>query len=438
MRSSSPRVALALALFLSFSGAATSSAQEVEVIIETARRQSPQSRPQRQRLSAMERWDQALAEQAPLRFTGRTFRGHQQNARGLPRAQGGRQNTQLVLLNARNRFAASAAFLPGDLSPPYAVDFEFRSDQGRAARPTPLGEGIVLMLQRDRRAYGVPPTGADRGFVADGSGYGVHLDPVAGEVVLTDGRRRILATRQGVQLPGGWHRLRVLVLRNQIRVFLDGEPVIRMRGPVDASFGALGFAAGNGQSSGTQVIRDVRVVAGPLSRPQPPATRPVRTGRLHELLNGSFEQPRIANGTHQLFDSIPGWSLASGSAIEVQRGVAGPSSHGRQHVELDSQGSIAIYQDIRTRPATVYEVSFDFAPRPGTPTRDNRVAIFWEGQQVTTAEANGRGQRAAGWNTYTFQVRSSANVSRLEFRDVGVSNNLGGYLDNVTIRRAGR
>src|SRR4051812_40487940 len=69
--------------------------------------------------------------------------------------------------------------------------------------------------------------------------------------------------------------------------------------------------------------------------------------------NGGFEAP-ILEGTDGFFSALPvdsqsgktAWSLASGPAIEVQRGAAGTPAEGHQLVELDSSLPSAISQDI--------------------------------------------------------------------------------------------
>src|SRR2546423_7058297 len=57
------------------------------------------------------------------------------------------------------------------------------------------------------------------------------------------------------------------------------------------------------------------------------------------VTNGSFETPSIPDVSIHDFNTIPGntlpgWSLASGPAIEVQRNVAGTAAEGNQLVEL--------------------------------------------------------------------------------------------------------
>src|SRR5947209_8662191 len=42
------------------------------------------------------------------------------------------------------------------------------------------------------------------------------------------------------------------------------------------------------------------------------------TAQANLLTNGSFEDPLIPDGTFALFASIPGWTLGSGPAIELQ------------------------------------------------------------------------------------------------------------------------
>src|SRR5450755_1099461 len=75
------------------------------------------------------------------------------------------------------------------------------------------------------------------------------------------------------------------------------------------------------------------------------------------VLNGSFEDPAIPNGSFSLFTSIPNWSLASGPAIEIQNHVAGTPFDGNQYVELDSTAESAIFQDLTTVAGVQYFLS---------------------------------------------------------------------------------
>lgn len=166
------------------------------------------------------------------------------------------------------------------------------------------------------------------------------------------------------------------------------------------------------------------------------AVEPLQTPTLVNFVaNGSFEQPVLNSGDWQALPSIPGWTLSSGSAIEVWNALSGWScAWGDQCVELDSNGSSAIYQDIATTPGRRYRISIVFSARPGTAESDNLLEISWDGVPVATPIAeDGSALADLSWRYYSFAVTAQSNSSRLELRDVGASNGLGTIIDNVSV-----
>jgi hypothetical protein len=153
------------------------------------------------------------------------------------------------------------------------------------------------------------------------------------------------------------------------------------------------------------------------------------------ITNGGFESPALPFARYQLFSSIPGWSLASGPAIEVQNHVAGAPAEGQQHVELDSSASSAIYQDVATVPGETYRLTFAFAARPGTDTTENHLQVTWGGTVIADLTADGTGQADTSWKYYSYDVinDTAAPTTRLQFADLGRSDSLGTYLDGVSL-----
>jgi hypothetical protein len=151
------------------------------------------------------------------------------------------------------------------------------------------------------------------------------------------------------------------------------------------------------------------------------------------VVNGSFELPALANPSWSLFDSIPGWSLASGPAIEVQNHVAGNPFDGNQFVELDSTAESAIFQDLPTLAGVQYYLSFAFSPRPGVAV--NSMGVLWNGSSVTTVNATGTGLLDTSWTVYTFTVTASSTTTRLQFSGLGPSDSLGEYVDAVSVEQ---
>ena len=157
------------------------------------------------------------------------------------------------------------------------------------------------------------------------------------------------------------------------------------------------------------------------------------------VVNGSFEVPVVIQGAWDYFPSIPGWTLSYGPAIEIQCQYRGWSAaHGRQWVELDSNASSGIYQNIPTTPGAVYQLSFAFSPRPRNNPNDTEpydgVRVLWGGNHVATITADGRPLSQPNWVYYTYTLVASGTLTRLEFQDAGAySNSFGAFIDDVRL-----
>jgi hypothetical protein len=150
------------------------------------------------------------------------------------------------------------------------------------------------------------------------------------------------------------------------------------------------------------------------------------------LVNGSFEDPLIADGTYALFTSIPGWTLASGPSIELQRNIAGSPYDGLQFLELDSDANSSVYQDVSTVVGAPYSLRFAYTPRPGVGAASNGVDVFVNGSSV--ASLTGIGGAGTAWQVYEFLFTGNGS-SRIQFTGVGISDSLGGYIDAVSVDR---
>ena len=163
------------------------------------------------------------------------------------------------------------------------------------------------------------------------------------------------------------------------------------------------------------------------------------------VLNGSFEDPAVANAAKwDVYQSIPGWQLARGQMIEVQRNVRGWSAaSGNQWVELDADidgpgggqngeaASSAIFQDIATQPGDLYELRFAFSPRPGVV--DNALEVKWDGKVIDVISGDGNGRSDADWRYNSYFVAPSGDLTRLEFGDLSTSDSLGTFLDDISL-----
>ncbi|WP_374652804.1 DUF5801 repeats-in-toxin domain-containing protein [Dongia sp.] len=153
------------------------------------------------------------------------------------------------------------------------------------------------------------------------------------------------------------------------------------------------------------------------------------------LINGSFESPDVANGAYGIFGSIPGWYSTSGAGIEIQDHAAGNPQDGQQLVELDSNNNSNMVQDVTTEDGNLYDLSVWYTPRVGNTATDG-IEVWFDGKLIATLD--GSGQTPGQWLKFTYQVQAgesdgTPDLSKLEFRAVGSSDSLGGYIDNVSL-----
>ncbi|WP_425089387.1 cadherin-like domain-containing protein [Stappia sp.] len=143
--------------------------------------------------------------------------------------------------------------------------------------------------------------------------------------------------------------------------------------------------------------------------------------------------------TDGFVNAIDGWQ--SDNFIEVRSGIEASSSDSSQnHIELNSdpnsqgwQDAPNIFRTVETNAEATYELTFDYAARPGYDASVCRVEILWDGVVVATVSADGSGQTTPVWQSYTIELPGDGDPARLEIREVGVDQNGGRglFLDNI-------
>ena len=157
----------------------------------------------------------------------------------------------------------------------------------------------------------------------------------------------------------------------------------------------------------------------------------------NSIVNGGFENPDIAAGTFSVFAAIPGWTTTFGSGIEIQDHIAGSPYEGNQFAELDSFSNSGMIQTIiGTIPGAPYTLSFAYSPRPGRPNTTNGIEVYFGGQLLDTLQMSGVGLANTSWTLFNYSVTASGATSAIEFRAIGASDSLGGYLDSVSFEAA--
>lgn len=160
------------------------------------------------------------------------------------------------------------------------------------------------------------------------------------------------------------------------------------------------------------------------------------------VVNGSFEEGRIASGSYTINNAVTGWTRSTlandgvasiGSGIEIQNNVAGAPAAGAgvQFAELDSDGVTKIFQDISTTAGSQYKLSFLFSPRPGV--QSNIMNINWGSQQVDTLTA--AGGATTSWTSHDYILTATGASTRLSFGNLSEkSDSYGSYVDMVSVQ----
>ncbi|MGB3508661.1 MAG: DUF642 domain-containing protein [Microcoleaceae cyanobacterium] len=147
------------------------------------------------------------------------------------------------------------------------------------------------------------------------------------------------------------------------------------------------------------------------------------------VVNGSFEKP--VTGILDYPQSVPGWQLSEGIAIEFQH-IAGQPYAGEQLVELDGLGVSGIYQDIPTEAGKTYKLTFAFSPRPGV--SENKLNVSWGNASIAELEKSGEGLSNTDWQVYSYDLKATSNNTRLNFDNLNeTSDALGTFIDAVSL-----
>ena len=166
------------------------------------------------------------------------------------------------------------------------------------------------------------------------------------------------------------------------------------------------------------------------------------------VANGGFELPTLV-GTHSIFatgtsglewtvePTIPPWDSDSpGSTqkegLELQR-IWTPHS-GVQYAELDAYDPVRIYQNLLTTSLKgSYTLTYAWSPRPRV--LENKIEVFWDGSKIAEHSADGSSNSNTVWTveTHTGLVPNESGTSRLEFVETGLHDQLGMFLDSVSV-----
>jgi hypothetical protein len=168
------------------------------------------------------------------------------------------------------------------------------------------------------------------------------------------------------------------------------------------------------------------------------------------IFSDDFESPNNTQNW-QVYQTFGSWSTTSGSGIEIQKtgAVGGVSARsGDQYVELDSDnenGGLSGQpknSSMTTKlnlGAGTYRVDWYYQPRTNT-AGDSTISVYLAGaSQGLFANLLGTMNSTSAvindWVkvSYTFTVDGLDNLYALTFRAEGTSNELGGFIDDVSV-----
>lgn len=148
------------------------------------------------------------------------------------------------------------------------------------------------------------------------------------------------------------------------------------------------------------------------------------------IINGSFEDTRIASGGMRILNSVNGWGTTN--QIELRNNLAGRASDGVVFAELAPHAKSSIFQTIdytgRVR------LSFDYAARPGHARPTSEFTVSFGNvlnQNLLTNVFNANNQNL--WLTYSQEFDLSGS-NQLKFTALPVgAPSLGASLDNIRV-----
>ncbi len=149
----------------------------------------------------------------------------------------------------------------------------------------------------------------------------------------------------------------------------------------------------------------------------------------------------LTPGRWDVYETLPGWTTLSGRGIEVQAsGVVVNAQSGSHYIELDSHpnsklsGSTnaAMYQDVFLGTGN-YELSFYYRPRTNS-LNDNVINLLLNNINVLTVDSKTSQQN--NWALFSTQFTVlTKGTQRITFSAGGTANQLGGFLDTVSLTK---
>ncbi|ODS91942.1 MAG: hypothetical protein ABS45_09165 [Comamonas sp. SCN 65-56] len=157
------------------------------------------------------------------------------------------------------------------------------------------------------------------------------------------------------------------------------------------------------------------------------------------VVNGSFEDTTVANGTWGVFSSVNGWNIVADdkNGLELRNNAVGAAYDGNNFAELDANRNMSIWQALTTVIGQAYQLSFAYSPRAGvsTPVGTNNIDVSLNGTAIPGSPfgGSGAGQSGNNWMVYTYNFVADSTSTVLRFAAGGASDSFGGSLDAVSV-----
>ena len=161
------------------------------------------------------------------------------------------------------------------------------------------------------------------------------------------------------------------------------------------------------------------------------ATGAAIAGPTDLIKNGNFEQNGVSNGTWTTRNALDGWTVGK-DGVEVRNNVAGAAKFGNNYLELDTNTNSWISQDIKTIAGAQYDLAFYYAAREQTKANTNGIDVYWNDKLVKQVALDNP-TSVTNWIRIDLSMFAVGNLSTLKFEASGISDSLGGSLDNVSM-----
>lgn len=162
------------------------------------------------------------------------------------------------------------------------------------------------------------------------------------------------------------------------------------------------------------------------------------------IKNGDFENPIVHDNAFGIFSQINNqlewlvdWvnPLSEGIVgVEIQRGIAGVPYSGYQHVELDGNHPVMMWQDINTNPGYEYNFNFQYSPRPTIGEDDSSIEVLVNGESLGIVSGDGLENTDTSWSFQDYSFVADSFVTRVELKDISPDTSYGGYIDDVNLK----